>query len=80
MRVTNREAAFERALGDLERLLSGGRFLTAVQIAVEMECSKPVAHKRLRVLRERGRVFQVQRVREGAVGPMSRAFAIVSAK
>ncbi len=67
----------EGALVDLIRILSEGRMLTAVQIAAQTGCSKPVAHDRLRTLRKRGVPFQTIRVREGITGPKSVAYAIV---
>lgn len=75
---TEDAARNEAELSRLAQLLTSGRFLTAAQITVETQCSKPVAHKRLRTLHDRGHAFQTRQVREGCTGPKSTAYAIVT--
>jgi hypothetical protein len=66
----------EEALVELVRILSRD-MRTAVQISVEMRCSRAVAYDRLRALRERGVVLQRVKVRDGVMGPKSFAYAVI---
>jgi hypothetical protein len=67
----------EPALRRLVRVLTGGRFLTATQVAAETGCSRPVAYWRLAALKRRGVKFQTCRLRQGATGPKATAYAVV---
>lgn len=52
------------------------RPLTAAAIARVFNCSRPVAHKRIRALRDRGHQLSELPVREGQSGPMSVAYGL----
>lgn len=65
-------------LSMLTEILSRGQFVTALQISIEMNCTKATAYHRLSVLRERGCKMQVRKVREGITGPRSKAYAMVA--
>jgi hypothetical protein len=67
----------EKALRDLTKRLTDGRYLTVAQICAETGCSKPVAHNRLRSLAKLGAKFQTYSLREAARGPKSKAYALV---
>jgi hypothetical protein len=72
------EAQNEEELRALEEILRGGQYLTVADIAQLMSCSRPVAYGRVRTLINRRLPIDVVTVRQSAVGPKSRAFAIVS--
>lgn len=59
----------------LERRLSRGIYFTVAQIATWMGCSKVTAHRRVRALKKR-RKLVTQKVRRGAAGPLSVAYAV----
>lgn len=65
-------------LSALAKILSRGQFVTALQISIEMNCTKATAYHRLSALRERGCKMQVCKIREGVTGPRSMAYALLT--
>jgi predicted ArsR family transcriptional regulator len=75
VKLTKTTARNEPALTDLRKLLRGGAFWTASEIAIEMDCSKMVAYLRLQALVDRG-ALESKMMRVGITGPEAKGYRI----